>query len=164
MFIGQPQHSLAIDVDVRSCVVNHSCWYVCRVAMVLGVDLNAAIYTRCTQVRHQKGLSNAGAAVHLRMQFWVLLPFCILLDQHWLKWWLVLWWHQVITCINTLLLTLNVRVPSFLGLTRSISWLMMPWLPTSPGHQQPWFWLCRICRSWCYLRKNFIYLCYINVE
>ena len=53
-------------------------------------------------------------------------------------------------------LTLNVRGPSYLGLTRSISWLLMPWLLTSPGHQQPWYWLCRICRSWSYLRKDFI--------
>ena len=37
---------------------------------------------------------------------------------------------------NTLF-TLNVRGPSYLGLTRSISWLLMPWLLTSPGHQQP---------------------------
>ena len=61
-------------------------------------------------------------------------------------------------------LTLNVREPSYLGLTRSISWLLMPWLLTSPGHQQPWYWLCRICRSWSYLRKGFKYLCHINVE
>ena len=61
-------------------------------------------------------------------------------------------------------LTLDVRGPSFLGLTRSISWLLMPWLLTSPGHQQPWFWLCRICRSFSYLRKCFKYLCQINVE
>ena len=54
--------------------------------------------------------------------------------------------------------------PSFLGLTRSISWLLMPWLLTSPGHQQPWYWLYRICRSWSYLRKDFNYLCHINVE
>ena len=42
--------------------------------------------------------------------------------------------------INTLpLSTLNVRGPSYLGLTRSISWLLMPWLLASPGHQQPWY-------------------------
>ena len=40
----------------------------------------------------------------------------------------------------------------------------MPWLLTSPGHQQPWYWLCRICKSWSYLRKDFKYLCHINVE
>ena len=61
-------------------------------------------------------------------------------------------------------LTLNVRGPSYLGVTRSISWLLMPWLLTSPGHQQPWYWLCRICKSWSYLTKDFKYLCYVNVE
>ena len=40
----------------------------------------------------------------------------------------------------------------------------MPWLLMSPGHQQPWYWLCRICMSWSYLRKDFKYLCHINVE
>ena len=44
-------------------------------------------------------------------------------------------------------LTLNVRGPSYLDLTRSIRWLLMPWLLMSPGHQQPWYWLCRISRS-----------------
>ena len=61
-------------------------------------------------------------------------------------------------------LSLNVRGPSYLGLTRSISWLLMPWLLTSPGHQQPWYWLYRICRSFSYSRKCFKYLCQINVE
>ena len=51
---------------------------------------------------------------------------------------------------------------SYLGLTRSISWLLMPWLLTSPGHQQPWYWLCKICRSWSYLSKDSKYLCHIN--
>ena len=62
------------------------------------------------------------------------------------------------------ILTLHVRGTSYLGLNRSILWLLMPWLLTSPGHQQPWYWLCRICRSWSYLRKDFKYLCQINVE
>ena len=61
-------------------------------------------------------------------------------------------------------LTLNGRGPSYLGLTRSISWLLMPWLLSSPGHQQPWCWLCRIGRSLSYLRKDFNYLCHIIVE
>ena len=60
--------------------------------------------------------------------------------------------------------TLNVRGPSYLGLTTSTSWLLMPWLLTSPGHQQPWYWLYRICRSLSYLRKNFKYLCHNNME
>ena len=60
-------------------------------------------------------------------------------------------------------LTLNVRGPSYLGLTRSISWLLMPWLLTSPGHQHPWYWLCRIGRFLSYLRKDFNHLCHANV-
>ena len=60
--------------------------------------------------------------------------------------------------------TLNVRGPSYLGLTRSISWLLMPWLLTSPGHQQPWYWLCRIGGFLSYFRKDFKYLRRINVE
>ena len=66
-------------------------------------------------------------------------------------------------CIKSLF-TLNMRGPSYLGLTRSISWLLMPWLLTSPGHLQPWYWLYSICRSFSYLRKCFKYLCQINVE
>ena len=62
------------------------------------------------------------------------------------------------------ILTLNVRGPSYLGLTRSISWLLKPWLLTSPGHQQPWYRLYRICRSLSYMRKDFKDLCHINVE
>ena len=57
---------------------------------------------------------------------------------------------------NLSLLTLNVRGPSYLGLPRSISWLLL----TSPGHQQPLYCLCRICGSLSYLRKDFKYLCH----
>ena len=67
-------------------------------------------------------------------------------------------------CLGHNVLTLNVRGPSYLGLTRSISWLLMPWLLTSPGHQQPWYWLCGIGRFLSYLRKDFNYLRRINVE
>ena len=38
------------------------------------------------------------------------------------------------------LLTLDMRGPSYLGLTRSISWFLVTWLLGSPGHQQPWYW------------------------
>ena len=77
------------------------------------------------------------------------------------------WWLNDLLWLPKLqwkTLTLNVRGPSYLCLTRSISWLLMPWLLRSPGHQQPWYWLCRICRSWSYLRKDFKYLCHINME
>ena len=98
-----------------------------------------------------------------------------------------LWWHLANMNVNVLTLqgyntkkafrknpksptgklTLNVRGPSYLGSTRSISWLLMPWLLTSPGHQQPWYWLCTWCRIerfLSYLRKDFNYLRHINVE
>ena len=61
-------------------------------------------------------------------------------------------------------LTLNVRGPSYLGLTMSLSWLLMPWLLTSPGHQHPCYWIYRIGKSYSYLRKDSNYLCHINVE
>ena len=61
-------------------------------------------------------------------------------------------------------ITLNVWGPSYLGLTRSISWLLMFWLLTSPGHHEPWYWLCRIGRFLSHLRKDFNYLRRINVE
>ena len=61
-------------------------------------------------------------------------------------------------------LTLNVWGSSYLGLIRSISWLLMPWLLTSPGRQQPWYWLCRIGRFLSCLRKDFNYLRRNNVE
>ena len=59
---------------------------------------------------------------------------------------------------------LSVRGPSYLGITRSMTWLLVPWLLTSAGHQQPSYWQCRICRSWIYLGKDFKYLCHINME
>ena len=61
-------------------------------------------------------------------------------------------------------LILSVRGPSYLGLTRSISWSLMPWLLASPGHQQPWYWLCKISKSWSYTRKDFNYLRHVSVE
>ena len=61
-------------------------------------------------------------------------------------------------------LALNVQGPSYLGLTMSISCLLMPWLLTSPGHQQPWYWICRKGRFLSYLRKDFKYLRRTNME
>ena len=42
------------------------------------------------------------------------------------------------TCRRLLLLVL------ILEYSRSISWLLMPWHHASPGHLQPWYWLCRM--------------------
>ena len=60
--------------------------------------------------------------------------------------------------------TLNVWGLSYLGLTRSVSWLLMPWLLASPGDQSPWYWPCGVGRSVSYLRKDFNYQCHIKVE
>ena len=38
--------------------------------------------------------------------------------------------------------------PEYLGPTKSIPWWLMPWLLASPGHQQPWHWLCRTNESY----------------
>ena len=53
-------------------------------------------------------------------------------------------------------LTLNVRGPSYLSLIRSMSWLLM--------HKELWYWQCRVCWSWSYVRKDFKYICHTNVE
>ena len=96
--------------------------------------------------------------MHLKMLSAICLPFCSGLN--------VISNEEIsLSAIKTSsFLTLNMRGPSYLGLTKSISWLLMPWLLTSPGHQQPWYWLYRICRSLSYLRKCFKYLCQVNVE
>ena len=62
------------------------------------------------------------------------------------------------------LLTLNVWGPSYIRLTMSASWWLIPWLLPSPGHQQPWYWLCKLGRSLSYMRKDFNYICHINEE
>ena len=55
-------------------------------------------------------------------------------------------------------------INSYLGLTRSISWLLKPWLLSSPGHQQPCYWLCKLGRPMSYTRRDFNYLCHVIVE
>ena len=67
-------------------------------------------------------------------------------------------------CLGLNVFTLNVGGQSYLGLTTAISRLLMPWLLTSPGHQQPCYRLCRIGRCLSYLRKDFNYLHRINVK
>ena len=71
--------------------------------------------------------------------------------------------HQSISFYTPLPLYI-VRGPRYLSLTRSLWWLLVPGLLTSPGHQHPWYWLCRIGKSLSYLRKDSNFLCYVNVE
>ena len=58
-------------------------------------------------------------------------------------------------------LTLNVRGPSYPGLTRSISLLLMTWGCKELGH---WYWLCKIGKSLSYMRKDFNFFYDVNVE
>ena len=44
-------------------------------------------------------------------------------------------------CPDDFPLTHLVLRQQFSQRTRSIPWLLMPWLLASPGHQQPWYWL-----------------------
>ena len=50
----------------------------------------------------------------------------------------LLWW-----CSSSAL-TPNMWGSSYLGLARSISWLLMTWLSALPDHQQPWYWQCKL--------------------
>ena len=63
-----------------------------------------------------------------------------------------------------LVLTHNMQGLSYLSLTRSISWLLMPWLLASPGHQHPSYWLRRIGESLSYRRNDFNNLCHVILE
>ena len=73
---------------------------------------------------------------------------------------------MVLLCVSNTKssLTLSMQGSSYPSLTKSISWLLMPWLLASPGHQHPWFWLCRIGKFLSYTRKDFNYLWHIKVE
>ena len=60
--------------------------------------------------------------------------------------------------------TLNVWGPSYLGLTRSISYLLMPWRRKEPGHQQPWCWLCKMFPPKYLTHKELRNMIYINSQ
>ena len=73
------------------------------------------------------------------------------------------YWYHPSVCI--VFLTLSVRGLSYLGLIKSIPWLLMPWLLASLGDQQPWYWqLCEIGMSLSYTRKDSNYLCHFSAE
>ena len=46
----------------------------------------------------------------------------------------------------------------------SLLWLLMPWLLVSPGHQKPWYWLCRITGSLFSMRGYFTSYCWKIIE
>ena len=61
----------------------------------------------------------------------------------------------------------KISISAIHNFRENFSWNVsetLPWFFASPGHQQPWYWLCRICRPLSYLRKYSNYLCHINVK
>ena len=95
-----------------------------------------------------------------------------------LKGWSMIKWDNAVMGINH---GSNIRPPGsedvtsihnpkrarteLLGFTRPLSWLLMLWLLAAPGHQQPWYWLCRISKFLSSSsRRNFNDLCLISVE
>ena len=60
---------------------------------------------------------------------------------------------MVAPMILTAVLTLVVLRMECSCKTRSIPspWLLMPWPLVPPGHQQPWYWLCMIDRSFYFM-------------
>ena len=61
-------------------------------------------------------------------------------------------------------LILLVLRPEYSGRTRSISWLLMPWLLMSPGHQPSWYWPCKIGRTLASMRSDFNHLWCVSVK
>ena len=47
--------------------------------------------------------------------------------------------------------------------TRSVSWLLVPWILPSLGHQQSQYWLCSIYRALPSMRRNSA-VCFISVS
>ena len=56
--------------------------------------------------------------------------------------------------------TLLVLKAEYSRITWLMPWLLMPWLPVSPGHLQPLYWICRINGTLASVRKVFNYLCH----
>ena len=76
---------------------------------------------------------------------------------------IMIYHHWCTICIN-ISLTLDVQWLSYCGLTRSISLLQMAYPLASPGHQQQWYWLCKLCRSFSHRRKDFSHICNVSME
>ena len=79
---------------------------------------------------------------------------------HWpSSWFLPLAMTDLFICGTCCILCeILVMKPEHSRWTRSIPWLLMPWLLLSPGHQQPWHWLCRINWFMSFSKKDFNYM------
>ena len=63
-----------------------------------------------------------------------------------------------------LLLNFMILELKYSRITWWISWLVMPWILASSGHQQSQYWLCRINRWLSSTMKDFNYLCHLSGE
>ena len=61
-------------------------------------------------------------------------------------------------------LNLLVLRPEYCGKTRSIAWLLMPWLFASPGHGQQLYWWCRIKTSLSCMRTDINFQHHSNIS
>ena len=61
-------------------------------------------------------------------------------------------------------LTLPVAKPEYSQRSGPIPWLLMPQLPASPGHQEPWCWRCNINRLLTSTWKYWNYMLRVSVE
>ena len=78
-------------------------------------------------------------------------------------------WHRPILtyiCITQpQWVTLLMLRPEYSGQTRLTTlWLLIPWLLASPGHQQPWYWLCAVWKALSSFGVNFRNMQRFDVE
>ena len=64
---------------------------------------------------------------------------------------------------NERLRSLAGPIPTLIP-ARLIPWLLMPWLLTSPGHQQPWYWICSVNVALSSTRQDFNCMFHLSVE
>ena len=57
-----------------------------------------------------------------------------------------------------------VLKPQYPRITRSETWLLMPWLHASPEPQQPWCWYCRMDKQLFFTMRASKYLCWIIIK
>ena len=61
-------------------------------------------------------------------------------------------------------LTLLVLRLKYTTRTRSISWLLIPWLLTSPWYHQTWYWPYEMCRPMSSIKKDFHHRYHFSAE
>ena len=77
-----------------------------------------------------------------------------------------IWLHSV--KMNSVYLEMCILIPlllkmGYFWITGSIPWRLMSWLLVLPGHQQPWYWQCRINGLLSLTKQDFYYLWLISV-